>query len=86
MTYPILGINAIDFPRMISGNATHLIKKLCKDNPSERLGYQKDGIDDIRKHKWFDGFFWEALRSRTLQPPIIPTVSIPEGTSEIPYL
>lgn len=59
---------------MISSNATQLIKKLCKDNPSERLGYQKDGIDDIRKHKWFDGFFWEGLRGRTLQPPILPTV------------
>ncbi len=71
----LLGINAIDFPRMISSNANHLIKKLCKDNPSERLGYQKDGIDDIRKHKWFDGFYWEGLRNRTLTPPIVPAVS-----------
>ncbi|XP_053208314.1 cGMP-dependent protein kinase 1-like isoform X2 [Panonychus citri] len=82
-TYTIIlkGINAIDFPRMISSNATHLIKKLCKDNPSERLGYQKDGIDDIRKHKWFDGFFWEGLRSRALPPPIVPTVRHPTDTS-----
>ena len=29
------------------------MKKFCKDNPVERLGYQKDGILDIKKHKWF---------------------------------
>lgn len=24
--------------------------------------------------RWFDGFYWEGLRSRTLTPPIMPTV------------
>ncbi|XP_013776667.1 cGMP-dependent protein kinase, isozyme 2 forms cD4/T1/T3A/T3B-like isoform X2 [Limulus polyphemus] len=75
-TYNVIlkGIDAIDFPRTISRNALALIKKLCRDNPAERLGYQKGGIRDIQKHKWFDGFNWEGLRSRTLTPPIIPQV------------
>ncbi|XP_076317898.1 cGMP-dependent protein kinase 1-like isoform X1 [Tachypleus tridentatus] len=75
-TYNVIlkGIDAIDFPRTISRNALALIKKLCRDNPAERLGYQKGGIKDIQKHKWFDGFNWEGLRSRTLTPPIIPQV------------
>lgn len=29
------------------------MKRFCKDNPTERLGYQKSGILDIKKHKWF---------------------------------
>ena len=29
------------------------MKRFCRDNPAERLGYQKDGIVDIKKHKWF---------------------------------
>ena len=45
------GIDAIDFPRNITGRARELIKKLCRDNPTERLGYQKGGIRDIQKHK-----------------------------------
>ncbi|CAB4057516.1 PRKG1 [Lepeophtheirus salmonis] len=55
-TYNIIlkGIDAIDFPRTITGRARELIKKLCRDNPAERLGYQKGGIRDIQKHKWFD--------------------------------
>ena len=33
---------------------------LRRDNSAERLGYQKGGIRDIQKHKWFDGFNWEG--------------------------
>ncbi|XP_076361225.1 cGMP-dependent protein kinase for isoform X2 [Tachypleus tridentatus] len=75
-TYNIIlkGINAVEFPRCISKNAMALIKKLCRENPAERLGYQKGGIKDIQKHKWFDGFNWEGLRDHTLRPPILPRV------------
>ncbi|XP_011339723.2 cGMP-dependent protein kinase, isozyme 2 forms cD5/T2 isoform X2 [Ooceraea biroi] len=75
-TYNIIlkGIDAIEFPRSITRNAMALIKKLCRDNPAERLGYQKGGISEIQKHKWFDGFNWEGLRTRTLEPPILPQV------------
>ncbi|XP_031619272.1 cGMP-dependent protein kinase, isozyme 2 forms cD4/T1/T3A/T3B isoform X2 [Contarinia nasturtii] len=76
-TYNIIlkGIDAIEFPRNITRNATALIKKLCRDNPTERLGYQRGGIGEIRKHKWFDGFYWEGLVNRSLTPPIMPSVS-----------
>ncbi|VEN61972.1 unnamed protein product [Callosobruchus maculatus] len=82
-TYNIIlkGIDAIDFPRNITRNAMVLIKKLCRDNPAERLGYQKGGISDIRKHKWFDGFNWEGLVNRTLTPPILPKVESVTDTS-----
>ncbi|XP_055643687.1 cGMP-dependent protein kinase, isozyme 2 forms cD4/T1/T3A/T3B isoform X3 [Toxorhynchites rutilus septentrionalis] len=75
-TYNIIlkGIDAIDFPRNITRNASALIKKLCRDNPTERLGYQRGGISEIQKHKWFDGFYWDGLRNRTLPPPIQPKV------------
>ena len=44
------GIDVVEFPRIISGNATSLIKKLCRENPSERLGYRK--IKDLQDHKY----------------------------------
>ncbi|CAH1406021.1 unnamed protein product [Nezara viridula] len=82
-TYNIIlkGIDAIEFPRNITRNANVLIKKLCRDNPAERLGYQKGGISEIQKHKWFDGFNWEGLRARTLTPPITPKVRNVTDTS-----
>ena len=50
------------------------MKRLCRDSPAERLGYQKDGIMDIKKHKWFQGFDWDGLLERSLAPPLVPTV------------
>ena len=52
-TYNIIlrGIDAIEFPKKVTRNASNLIKKLCRDNPIERLGYLKDGLRDIKKHR-----------------------------------
>ncbi|XP_059809557.1 cGMP-dependent protein kinase 1-like [Hypanus sabinus] len=82
-TYNIIlrGIDMIEFPKKITKNAGTLIKKLCRDNPSERLGNQKNGVKDIQKHKWFEGFNFEGLRKGTLSPPIVPSVSGPLDTS-----
>ncbi|XP_011697246.1 PREDICTED: cGMP-dependent protein kinase, isozyme 2 forms cD4/T1/T3A/T3B isoform X5 [Wasmannia auropunctata] len=82
-TYNIIlkGIDAIEFPRSITRNAMALIKKLCRDNPVERLGYQRGGISEIQKHKWFDGFNWEGLKTRTLEPPILPRVQSATDTT-----
>ncbi|KAM9326107.1 cGMP-dependent protein kinase 1 isoform 2-T2 [Gastrophryne carolinensis] len=82
-TYNIIlrGIDMIEFPKKITKNAANLIKKLCRDNPSERLGNLKNGVKDIQKHKWFEGFNWEGLRKGTLTPPIIPSVASPTDTS-----
>ncbi|CAM4707217.1 unnamed protein product [Leuciscus chuanchicus] len=82
-TYNIIlrGIDMIEFPKKITKNAGNLIKKLCRDNPSERLGNLKNGVKDIQKHKWFEGFNWEGLRKGTLVPPIIPDVASPTDTS-----
>uniref|UniRef100_A0A8D3C8W5 cGMP-dependent protein kinase n=1 Tax=Scophthalmus maximus TaxID=52904 RepID=A0A8D3C8W5_SCOMX len=82
-TYNVIlrGIDMIEFPKKISKNAASLIKKLCRDSPSERLGNLKNGVKDIQKHKWFEGFNWEGLRKGTLTPPITPDVSSPTDTS-----
>ncbi|XP_069037153.1 cGMP-dependent protein kinase 1 [Lepisosteus oculatus] len=75
-TYNIIlrGIDMVEFPKKITKNAANLIKRLCRDNPSERLGNQKNGVKDIQKHKWFEGFNWEGIRKGTLTPPILPSV------------
>nr|XP_020472336.1 cGMP-dependent protein kinase 1-like isoform X2 [Monopterus albus] len=81
-TYNVIlrGIDMIEFPKKVTKNAANLIKKLCRDNPAERLGNLKNGVKDIQKHKWFEGFNWEGLRKGTLTPPITPDVSSPVDT------
>ena len=56
-----------------------LIKALCRQEPNERLGYQKGGINDIRKHKWFAGFDWDTFATQKLPAPILPEVADPMG-------
>ncbi|XP_033182046.1 cGMP-dependent protein kinase 1 isoform X2 [Anabas testudineus] len=74
LTATIHGIDQIDFPKMISKSASSLIRKLCRSNPSERLGGRRNGAKDAQKHKWFEGFSWDGLCKRTLTPPVIPKV------------
>lgn len=68
------GIEMVGVPSIVVKNASNLIKKLLRVNPSERLGYQRNGIQDIRDHKWFSGFNWQALQRLALPAPIVPTV------------
>uniref|UniRef100_A0A158PRC8 cGMP-dependent protein kinase n=1 Tax=Brugia pahangi TaxID=6280 RepID=A0A158PRC8_BRUPA len=83
-TYTLIlkGVDALEIPnRRIGKTATALVKKLCKDNPGERLGCGSGGVGDIRKHRWFMGFDWEGLRSRILKAPIVPKVASPSDVT-----
>ncbi|KAH8323403.1 hypothetical protein KR067_007725 [Drosophila pandora] len=81
-TYNLIlkGIDMIAFPKNISRWAVQLIKRLCRDVPSERLGYQTGGIQDIKKHKWFLGFDWDGLSSQLLIPPFVRPIAHPTDT------
>ncbi|XP_068461011.1 cGMP-dependent protein kinase 2 [Clinocottus analis] len=72
MTYTFIlkGIEKMDFPKKITKRPEDLIRKLCRRNPSERLGNLKNGITDIKKHRWFNGFNWEGLKVMTLPSPL----------------
>ncbi|XP_063691403.1 cGMP-dependent protein kinase 1-like isoform X5 [Bolinopsis microptera] len=75
-TYNLIlrGMDMVEFPRKINKSAQHLVKKLCRDNPAERIGYQRDGLRDIKKHKWYQGFDWEGLINKRVSPPISPRI------------
>ncbi|KAJ6216879.1 hypothetical protein RDWZM_008036 [Blomia tropicalis] len=73
-TNVLKGIDAIDFPRNISRDAINLMKSLCRDNPAERLGYQKGGINEIKNHEWLKFFNFEHLKAHKMTPPLIPSV------------
>jgi cGMP-dependent protein kinase len=73
------GIDAVHFPENIMETAATLIKQLCHNIPSERLGF--NGIHDIMNNKWFEDFNWEAFRSFTLCAPTIPMISSPMDVS-----
>ncbi|XP_019850412.1 PREDICTED: cGMP-dependent protein kinase 1 [Amphimedon queenslandica] len=86
-TYNIIlkGIDVVDFPKKITRSAQNLIKKLCRDNPAERLGYLRNGLNDIKGHRWFQGFDWEGLKKRVVVPPIVPNVRGATDTSNFDH-
>lgn len=51
-TYNLIlrGIDVVTMPHKIPKSAQHLIRGLCRQNPVDRLGYQKNGIADVKKH------------------------------------
>lgn len=80
-TYNIILKNLMEFPRQVSKTAINFIRRLCKDVPVERLGYQRGGIQEIKKHKWFQGFDWDGLEIQTLASPILNHVESSIDTS-----
>lgn len=44
------GIDVNKMPQKIPATAQALIKALCRQIPTDRLGYQRRGITDIKKH------------------------------------
>ncbi|XP_065818610.1 cGMP-dependent protein kinase 2 [Labrus bergylta] len=83
MTYTFIlkGIEKMDFPKKVTKRPEDLIRKLCRRNPAERLGNLKNGITDIKKHRWFNGFNWEGLKVRTLLSPLKRELSGPTDHS-----
>uniref|UniRef100_A0A3B4ANG5 cGMP-dependent protein kinase n=1 Tax=Periophthalmus magnuspinnatus TaxID=409849 RepID=A0A3B4ANG5_9GOBI len=76
-SFILRGVEKIDFPKKINKKQEDLIRKLCRKNPAERLGNLKNGITDIKKHRWFSGFNWSGLKSRTVTSPLKREISGP---------
>lgn len=45
------GVETVNFPKQMNRTAQGLMKQLCRGDPTERIGYQKGGIQDIRRHE-----------------------------------
>ncbi|NXK11734.1 KGP2 kinase, partial [Herpetotheres cachinnans] len=83
MTYNLIlkGIEKLDFPKIITRRPEDLIRRLCRQNPTERLGNLRNGINDIKKHRWLSGFNWDGLKVRKLASPLKRELSGPTDYS-----
>mmetsp|Transcript_3044 Transcript_3044/g.10700 ORF Transcript_3044/g.10700 Transcript_3044/m.10700 type:complete len:353 (+) Transcript_3044:73-1131(+) len=70
----------VESPRHFDMHAKDLIKKLLSADRTKRIGNLKNGADDIKKHKWFKGFDWQALLNYSFDSPIVPQVNSPGDT------
>jgi hypothetical protein len=71
----------IVFPKFFDKNAKVLVKKLLTADLGKRFGNLKNGVDDIKKCKWFLGINWQQLLDKEIPPGYKPTVKSSTDTS-----
>ena len=69
----------VRYPSHLKPSAKDLIANLLQTDITKRYGNLKNGIDDIKNHKWFAGIDWEALKQLKVDPPFVPKVTGGEG-------
>uniref|UniRef100_A0A8C6SK77 Protein kinase cGMP-dependent 3 n=1 Tax=Neogobius melanostomus TaxID=47308 RepID=A0A8C6SK77_9GOBI len=63
----------LKYPPYLSEAAKSIISKLCRPRPGQRLGNTKNGIKDVRHHRWFSSMNWHKLLLRQLEAPTGPS-------------
>ena len=63
----------ISFPEYLSSAVKDLLSGLFVKNPDLRLGSGPHGSNDVKNHLWFSGMSWDALYSKQITPPFVPT-------------
>ncbi|KAJ8920821.1 hypothetical protein NQ315_015611 [Exocentrus adspersus] len=66
----LIGIDNVRFPGYVSVKSRHIIMKLCRPIPSDRLGMLLGGIGDVKGHDWFKGLDWHKLERCQITSPL----------------
>eukprot|EP01038_Epipyxis_sp_PR26KG_P006283 gene6283-8651_t len=74
------------FPKNFNADCKDLVKRLLSREIQSRLGNLKGGPEDIKQHKWFDGFDFDIMLRKQLKAPWVPKVASITDTSNFdPY-
>jgi serine/threonine protein kinase len=64
----------IVFPKMFDKNAKGLVKKLLTADLGKRYGNLKNGVNDIKEHKWFKDINWDDMMQKKIEATFKPSV------------
>uniref|UniRef100_A0A3Q0R677 Ribosomal protein S6 kinase n=1 Tax=Amphilophus citrinellus TaxID=61819 RepID=A0A3Q0R677_AMPCI len=70
----------LGMPQFLSPEVQSLLRALFKRNPANRLGAGPDGVEEIKRHRFFASIDWNKLYRKEVRPPFKPTVGRPEDT------
>ncbi|KPP80025.1 cAMP-dependent protein kinase catalytic subunit alpha-like [Scleropages formosus] len=71
----------VRFPSHFSSDLKDLLRNLLQVDLTKRFGNLKNGVNDIKGHKWFATTDWIAIYQRKVEAPFIPKCKGPGDTS-----
>ncbi|CAF1402765.1 unnamed protein product [Adineta ricciae] len=71
----------VRFPSHFSSDLKDLLRNLLQVDLTKRYGNLKNGVDDIKTHKWFSTTDWIAVYQRKVEAPFIPKTKGPGDAS-----
>ncbi|XP_063882787.1 cAMP-dependent protein kinase catalytic subunit 1 isoform X3 [Scylla paramamosain] len=71
----------VRFPGHFSSDLKDLLRNLLQVDLTKRYGNLKNGVNDIKNHKWFATTDWIAVYQRKVEAPFIPKCKGPGDTS-----
>lgn len=60
------------FPSHFSVDLKDLLKNLLQVDLTKRIGNLKNGVNDVKQHKWFHNIDWMAIYERKIKAPFLP--------------
>uniref|UniRef100_A0A8C1M3Q7 cAMP-dependent protein kinase n=1 Tax=Cyprinus carpio TaxID=7962 RepID=A0A8C1M3Q7_CYPCA len=71
----------VRFPSHFSSDLKDLLRNLLQVDLTKRYGNLRNGVSDIKNHKWFATTDWIAIYERKVEAPFIPKCRGPGDTS-----
>uniref|UniRef100_A0A8C3HBV2 cAMP-dependent protein kinase catalytic subunit alpha n=1 Tax=Chrysemys picta bellii TaxID=8478 RepID=A0A8C3HBV2_CHRPI len=71
----------VRFPGHFSSELRDLLRNLLQVDLTRRFGNLKNGVNDIKHHKWFATTDWIAIYQRKVEAPFLPKCKGPCDTS-----
>lgn len=60
------------FPSHFSVDLKDLLKNLLQVDLTKRIGNLKNGVNDVKQHKWFQNLDWMAIFEKRVKAPYLP--------------
>ncbi|CAG2167114.1 unnamed protein product [Oppiella nova] len=71
----------VRFPSHFSSELKELLRNLLQVDLTKRYGNLKNGVNDIKGHRWFSSTDWIAVYQKKVEAPFLPKCKGPGDTS-----
>jgi len=72
----------VRFPSHFSSDLKDLLRNLLQVDLTKRYGNLRNGVNDIKNHKWFSTTEWIAVYQRKVAAPLVPRLKGPADTGQ----